>query len=95
MWCSTRLYYCLKLLLQYISDIFNVSDILDFMLCANDRIFLPINIDMKICNHNIHNNICNIVIICEFASVELDKLSTWFVLITSSLNIINTNCMIF
>ena len=71
-----------KLFLLYINDICNVSNMLDFILYADDtNVFLykRENIDMM----------------CEIVSVELDKSSTWFALNKLASNISKTNFMIF
>ena len=70
-----------KLLLLYINDICNVSNILDFILYADDT--------------NVFYKHENIDMMCKIVSVELDKLSTWFALNKLALNISKTNFMIF
>ena len=50
----------------YINDICNVSNILDFILYADDT--------------NVFYKHENIDMMCKIVSVELDKLSTWFAL---------------
>ena len=55
-----------KLFLQYINDICNVSNILDFILYANDT--------------DVFHKHENIDMMCKIVSVELVKLSTWFAL---------------
>ena len=70
-----------KLYLLYIGDICNVSNMLDFILFADDT--------------NVFHKHQNIDMMCKIVSVELDKLSTWFALTKSALNIFRTNFMIF
>ena len=70
-----------KLFLLYINDICNVSNILDFILYADDT--------------NVFYKHENIDMMCKIVSVELDKLSTWFALNKLALNISKTNFMIF
>ena len=70
-----------KLFLQYINDICNVSNILDFILYADDT--------------NVFYKHENIDMMCKIVSAELDKLSTWFALNKLALNISKTNFMIF
>ena len=70
-----------KLFLLYINDICNVSNILDFILYADDT--------------NVFYKHENIDMMCKIVSVELDKLSTWFALNKLALNIYKTNFMIF
>ena len=55
-----------KLFLLYINDICNVSNILDFILYADDT--------------NVFYKHENIDMMCKIVSVELDKLSTWLAL---------------
>ena len=70
-----------KLFLLYINVICNVSNMLDFILYAGDTgvFYKHENIDMM----------------CKIASVELDKLSTWFAVNILALNISKTKFMIF
>ena len=70
-----------KLFLLYINDICNVSNMLDFILYADDTsvFYKHENIDMM----------------CKIVSVELDKLTTWFALNKLPLNISKTSFMIF
>ena len=70
-----------KLVLLHINDICNISNMLDFILYADDTndFYKHENIDMK----------------CKIISVELDILSTWFALNKLALNISKTNCKIF
>ena len=70
-----------KLFLLYINDICNVSNILDFILYADDT--------------NVFYKHENSDMMCKIVSVELDKLSTWFSLNKLALNISKTNFMIF
>ena len=70
-----------KLFLLYINDICNVSNILHFILYADDT--------------NVFYKHENIDMMCKIVSVELDKLSTWFALNKLALNIAKTNFMIF
>ena len=71
-----------KLFLLYINDICNVSNMLNFILYADDtNVFLY--------KHE------NIDMMCEIVSVELDKSSTWFALNKLASNIYKTNFMIF
>ena len=70
-----------KLFLLYINDICNVSNILDFIIYADDT--------------NIFHKHENIDMMCKIVSVELYKLSTWFALNKLALNISKTNFMIF
>ena len=70
-----------KLFLLYINDICNVSNILDFILYADDT--------------NVFYKHENIDMMCKIVSVELDKLSTWLALNKLELNISKTNFMIF
>ena len=70
-----------KLFLLYINDICNVSNILDFILYADDT--------------NVFYKHENIDMMCKIVSVEIDKLSTWFALNKLALNISKTNFMIF
>ena len=66
-----------KLFLLYINDICNVSNMLDFILYADDT--------------NVFYKHENIDMMCKIVSVELDKLSTWFALNKLALNISKTN----
>ena len=69
-----------KLFLLYINDICNVSNMLDFILYADDT--------------NVFYEHENIDVMCKIVSVEIDKLSTWFALNKLALNISKTNFMI-
>ena len=69
-----------KLFLLYINDICNVSNMLDFILYADDT--------------NVFYRHENIYMMCKIVIVELDKLST-FALNKLALNIYRTNFMIF
>ena len=69
------------LFLVYINDIYNASNMLDFILCADDT--------------NVSYEHENIDVMCKIVSFEFDKLSTWFDLNKLALNISNTNSMIF
>ena len=65
------------LFLLYFNDIGNVSNLLYFILYADDtNVF---------CKHE------NIDVMCKIVSVGLDKLSTWFALNKLALNICETN----
>ena len=70
-----------KLFLLNINYICNVSNMLDFILYADDT--------------NVFYKHENIDMMCKIVSVELDKLSTWFALSKLALNISKTNFMIF
>ena len=70
-----------KLFLLYINDICKVSNMLDFILYADDT--------------NVFYKHENIDMMCKIVSVEIDKLSTWFALKKLALNISKTNFMIF
>ena len=70
-----------KLFLLYINDICNVSNMLDFILYADDA--------------NVFHRHENIDMMCKIVSVELDTLSTWLALTKLALNISKTNFMIF
>ena len=69
-----------KWFLLYINDICNVSNMLDFILYAD--------------NTNVFHKHENIYMMCKIVSVELDKLSTWFALNKLALSISKTNPMI-
>ena len=68
---------CPKLFLLYINDIRNMSNMLDFILYADDT--------SAFYKHE------NIDVMCKIVSVELDKLSTWSALNKLALNISETN----
>ena len=70
-----------KLFLLYINDICNVSNMLDFILYADDT--------------NIFHKHQNIDMMCKIVSVESDKLSTWFALNKLAINISKINFMIY
>ena len=65
----------------YINDICNVSNMLDFILYADDK--------------NVFHKHENNDMMCKIVSVELDKLSTWPALNTLASNISKANFMIF
>ena len=65
----------------YIDDICNVSNMLDFILFADDT--------------NVFYKHENVYMMCKIVSVGLDKLSAWFALDKLALNISNTNFIIF
>lgn len=70
-----------KLFILYINDICNVSNVLKFVIFADDtNIF---------CSHE------DIKYLCEQVSIELQKLSVWFAVNKLSLNVTKTNYMIF
>ena len=70
-----------KLFLLHINDICNVSNILDFILYADDT--------------NVFYKHENIDMMCKIVSVEIGKLSTRLALNKLALNISRTNFMIF
>ena len=70
-----------KLFLLYINYICNVSNMLDFILYADDT--------------NVFYKHENIDMMCKIVIVELDKLCTWLALNKLALNISKTNFMIF
>ena len=81
MWSTTRLYSWPKIVFLYINDICNVSNMLDFILYADDT--------------NVFHKHVNVDMMCKIVSVELDKLHTCFALSELSLNISKTSSMIF
>ena len=70
-----------KLFILYINDICNISEIIKFVLFADDT-----NI---ICNHY------NYFSLCELVNIKLSKLSKWFSVNKLSLNVRKTSYMIF
>ena len=70
-----------KLLLLYINDICYASNMLYFIIYADDK--------------NIFHKHGNIDMIYRIVSVKLHKLGTWLALNKLALNIFKTNCMIF
>ena len=70
-----------KLFILYINDICNISEIMKFVLFADDTNIL--------CKHE------NYVSLCELVNVELSKLSKWFSINKLSLNVKKTSYMVF
>ena len=70
-----------KLFILYINDICNVTDILNFILFADDT--------------NIFCSGKNIETLCKTVSKELDKLNIWFAVNKLSLNVSKTNFILF
>ena len=62
-----------KLLISYINDVCNISEIMKFVLFADDTNIL--------CKHE------NCVSLCELVNIELNKLSKWFSINKLSLNV--------
>ena len=70
-----------KLFILYINDICNISEIMKFLLFADDTNIL--------CKHE------NYVSLCELVNVELCKLSKWFSINKILLNVKKTSYMVF
>ena len=70
-----------KLFILYINDVCNVSNLLKFVLFADDT--------------NIFRSGLDNYILCKEMSDELDKLNTWFHVNKLSLNVLKTNYMVF
>ena len=70
-----------KLFILYINDICNISEIVKFVLFADDTNIL--------CNHY------NYFSLCELVNIELSKLNKWFAVNKLSLNVRKTSNMIF
>ena len=70
-----------KLFLLYINDTCNVSNMLDFILYADDT--------------NVFHRHENIDMMCKIVNVELDEVCTWLALNKLVLNISKTNIMLF
>ena len=70
-----------KLFILYINDICNISEIMKFVLFADDTNIL--------CKHE------NYVSLCELVNIELSKLSKWFSINKLSLNVKKTSYMVF
>ena len=66
-----------KLFILYINDICNISEIIKFVLFADDTDIL--------CKHE------NYVSLCELVNIELSKLSKWFSINKLSLNVRKTS----
>ena len=66
-----------KLFILYINDICNISEIMKFVLFADDTNIL--------CNHY------NYFSLCELVNIELSKLSKWFSVNKLSLNVRKTS----
>ena len=62
-----------KLFILYINDICNISEIMKFVLFADDTNIL--------CKHE------NYVSLCELVNIEMSKLSKWFSINKLSLNV--------
>ena len=70
-----------KLFILYINDICNISEIMKFLLFADDTNIL--------CKHE------NYVSLCELVNIEMSKLSKWFSINKLSLNVKKTSYMLF
>ena len=70
-----------KLFILYINDVFNISEIMKFVLFADDTNIL--------CKYE------NYVSLCELVNIELSKLSKWFSIDKLSLNVKKTSYMLF
>ena len=70
-----------KLFILYINDICNISEIMKFVLFADDTNIL--------CKHE------NYVSLCELVNIEMSKLSKWFSINKLSLNVEKTSYMLF
>ena len=70
-----------KLFILYINDICNISEIMKFVLFADDSNIL--------CKHE------NYVPLCELVNIEMNKLSKWFSINNLSLNVKKTSYMLF
>ena len=66
---------------MYINDICNISEIMKFVLFADDTNIL--------CKHE------NYVSLCELVNIEMSKLSKWFSINKLSLNVKKTSYMLF
>ena len=69
------------LFLLYINDLHNVSDILNYIICADDT--------------NIFYSGVNLIEICKTISNEMKKLHVWFCVNKLSLNVAKTNVIVF
>ena len=69
-----------KLFIMYINDICNVSNLLKFILFADDT--------------NIFRSGSDLNVLCGEISKELDKLNVWFNVNKLSLNVVKTNYMV-
>ena len=70
-----------KLLILYINDICNISEIMKFVLFADDTNIL--------CKYE------NYVSLCDLVNIEMSKLSKWFSINKLSLNVKKTSYMLF
>ena len=70
-----------KLFILYINDVCNISEIMKFILFADDTNFL--------CKHG------KCVSLCELVNIELSKLIKWFPTNKLSLNVKKTSYMLF
>ena len=70
-----------KLFILYINDICNISEIMKFVLFADDTNIL--------CKHE------NYVSLCELVNIEMSKLSKWFSINKLSLKVKKTSYMLF